>query len=98
MGAGEGVEIGMSQMVVQLTVDELRALIREERVQDAALPSGPDVMTRADVAKLMQVHANVIGRYIRELGFPAHKIGGEWRFLRSEVLAWIADQKEKESA
>lgn len=53
-----------------------------------------DVLTTKQAAKLLQVHPKVVGRYIKNLGLPAHRIGGEYRFLRSEILAWIAS-KEK---
>jgi excisionase family DNA binding protein len=88
----------MSALAVTLTVDELRKLVREE-VQRASGPSiastAPEVMTRADVAKLLQVHPNVVGRYIREQGLPAARLGGEWRFLRADIIAWLAARKER---
>lgn len=88
----------MSTLAVTLTVDELRTLVREE-VQRASGPSiastSPEVLTREDAARLLQVHANVIGRYILKHGLPAAKIGGEWRLLRQDVIAWVAGQKGK---
>ncbi|MBV9945476.1 MAG: helix-turn-helix domain-containing protein, partial [Myxococcales bacterium] len=81
-------------LALALTVDELRALIREE-VSAVAGPPGtadaaPEVMTREQAAKLLQVHPQVVGRYIRKEGLPATKIaGGEWRLLRKDVLAWV---------
>jgi hypothetical protein len=31
-----------------------------------------------------------------EHGLPGRKIGNEWRFRRSELLAWLDTQGEKE--
>lgn len=87
-------------LAVTLTVDELRALVREEvqRVRGPAIASAPapEVMTRRQVAELLQVHEQVVGRYVRERGLPGSKIAdGEWRFLRSEVLAWVRAQRKE---
>ena len=86
----------MTQMVVQLTADELRALVREElaRVVPARAPESREVLTRAQVAELLDVHPNSVPRYIRR-GLPTHKVGGEFRFIRAEVMAWIAAQGVK---
>lgn len=78
-------------LAVTLTVDELRALVREEVRK--AVPSGPaaaEILTTAQVALLLDVHAKVVGRYIKEHGLPVHRVGGEYRFLRAEVMAWVA--------
>lgn len=52
-----------------------------------------EVLTTAQVADLLQVHVKVVGRYVRTRGLPAHRIGREYRFLKSEVIAWIAERK-----
>jgi excisionase family DNA binding protein len=85
----------VSVLAVTLTIDELRALVREESRggPSSAVVDAPEVMTREQVAKLLQVHPNVVGRYIRSEGLPARKLGNEWRLLRSEVLGWL-DRKE----
>jgi len=41
----------------------------------------------ADVAQLLKVHPKQIYRLLTR-GLPAHRVGGEWRFMREEVLAW----------
>lgn len=41
----------------------------------------------ADVAELLKVHPKQIYRLLTR-GLPAHRVGGEWRFMREEVLAW----------
>lgn len=48
------------------------------------------VLTTVQCAELLQVHPKVVGRYVKSRGLPAHRIGREFRFLQSEVIAWIA--------
>lgn len=45
------------------------------------------MLKSADVAELLKVHPKQIYRLLAR-GLPAHRVGGEWRFLREEVLAW----------
>jgi putative molybdopterin biosynthesis protein len=54
------------------------------------------LLKSADVAELLKVHPKQIYRLLAR-GLPAHRVGGEWRFLREEVLAWSgmpAEQRE----
>jgi len=45
------------------------------------------LLKSADVARLLRVHPKQIYRLMAR-GLPAHRVGGEWRFSRDEVLAW----------
>jgi excisionase family DNA binding protein len=45
------------------------------------------LLTTADVARLLRVHPKHVYRLLRK-GLPAHRVGGEWRFLSEEVLRW----------
>jgi excisionase family DNA binding protein len=45
------------------------------------------LLKSADVAQLLRVHPKQIYRLLAR-GLPAHRVGGEWRFSRDEVLAW----------
>lgn len=89
--------MGEPAKVIVMTPDEFEALL-DRKLREAGKGPGvasalPEVMTREQVAKLLSLHPNVVGIYIRKHGLPASKIGGEWRFLRSEILAWIASRK-----
>ena len=51
------------------------------------------VLTTAQCGELLHVHPKVVGRYVKLRGLPAHRmrgLGGEYRFIRSEVLALVA--------
>jgi putative molybdopterin biosynthesis protein len=45
------------------------------------------LLTTRDVALLLRVHPKHVYRLLR-VGLPAHRVGGEWRFLTAEVLRW----------
>lgn len=91
----------MSDLAVTLTIDQLEALVRKAVREERSAPSveEPEILTREQAAKMLQVHPNVVSRYVRDLGLPARRVGGEWRLLRSEVLAWVdSRERVKESA
>jgi excisionase family DNA binding protein len=50
-------------------------------------PSEPLLNTEG-VAGLLQVHPKHVYRLLRR-GLPGHRVGGEWRFARTEVLRWV---------
>jgi putative molybdopterin biosynthesis protein len=55
----------------------------------------PTLLTAAQLAELLQVSPKNVYRLVRK-GLPGRRVGGEWRFLRGEVLAWL--ERGKESA
>jgi excisionase family DNA binding protein len=44
-------------------------------------------LTTKDVAALLRVHPKHVYRMMRG-GLPAHRVGGEWRYVTAEVLQW----------
>jgi excisionase family DNA binding protein len=62
---------------------------------DAAAAAGsdyPPVLTAAMAAELLQVNVEYLRRMVREGRIPCHRFPGgrEMRFLRDEVLGWLA--------
>ena len=49
-----------------------------------------DVLTLDGVAELLDVDASTVDELARAGELPGRLIGGEWRFARSAVLAWLA--------
>jgi excisionase family DNA binding protein len=45
------------------------------------------LLTTSAIADLLQVHPKQVYRLLRR-GLPGRRVGGEWRFVRGEVLAW----------
>lgn len=92
----------MNTATITLTLEQLSALVRSE-VRDAlrderVVPSAePEVLDYDGVAELLQVDRHTIQALV-ERGLPAHPVGpkgGRWRFRRSEVLAWLGEQKSE---
>jgi excisionase family DNA binding protein len=79
---------GVSDLLVTLTVDELKKLVRE-CVRAEVEPREDAVLTRDEVAKMLRCNARTVVTYVEKHGLPAHKIERDWRFFRSEVLAWM---------
>jgi excisionase family DNA binding protein len=54
----------------------------------------PPVLTAAMAAELLQVHVEYLRRLVREGKLPSHRFPGgrELRFLRDELLMWLAAQ------
>ena len=46
------------------------------------------LLTCREVAELLHVHPKQVYRLLKR-GLPGRRVGGEWRFQRSEVLAWV---------
>jgi excisionase family DNA binding protein len=48
-----------------------------------------EVLTLAEVAALLCVAPEAVEQGIREGSLPGRRLGGEWRFARAAVLAWL---------
>ena len=56
-------------------------------------PSGEsEILTIKQVANYLQVTERTIYRLAASDGIPAFKVGGSWRFRKSDIDAWIASQ------
>jgi excisionase family DNA binding protein len=54
------------------------------------------MMTVREVAELLGVHENWVYDQAASGTLPSYKIGGTRRFIREEVLNWIAEHREPE--
>ena len=54
-----------------------------------------DLMTVEDVAELLAVSCETVKRHARAGHMPAAKVGGKWRFVRSQVIAWVERKAER---
>lgn len=52
----------------------------------------PEILTFADVCELLRLSKPAVLRAIKGEGLPARKIGQQWRFIRSEVMAWMRER------
>ena len=47
-----------------------------------------EVMTRREVAEYLKVQARTIYRLVANREIPGFKVGGSWRFGKSEIDQW----------
>jgi excisionase family DNA binding protein len=55
----------------------------------------PEVLTPAQLAELLQVDEEAVVELAEQGELPARKVGKEWRFSRSAVLAWLGEEPEE---
>jgi excisionase family DNA binding protein len=56
----------------------------------------PEVVTAAQLAELLQVEEEAIVELAERQELPGRKIGNEWRFSRTAVLAWLGEEQQDE--
>lgn len=49
-----------------------------------------EVLTAEQAAEFLQTSVHTVKRRAREGMIPAAKVGREWRFLKSQLLEWLA--------
>lgn len=52
-----------------------------------------EILTPAQLAGLLQVAEDVVLELAEQRELPGRKVGGEWRFSREAVLAWLAEEE-----
>ena len=58
---------------------------------------GPnDILTLSEAARLVRVSRKTMGELARSGQVPGQKVGREWRFLKSSLVAWLAGQYSPE--
>jgi excisionase family DNA binding protein len=53
----------------------------------------PEVLTSAQLAELLQVDEEAVVELAERQELPGRKIGDEWRFSRTAVLAWLGEEQ-----
>jgi excisionase family DNA binding protein len=54
-----------------------------------------DIMTIRDVAGYLKLTEKTAYRLVSEGLLPGFKVGGSWRFRRSEIEIWIKKQEQE---
>jgi len=49
-----------------------------------------EVLTVNETAAFLKVHRSTLYRLIEKEGMPCHMLGSDRRFIRAELLAWLA--------
>ncbi len=55
-------------------------------------PDSPGILTIKEVSDFLKVTERTIYRLAAGKQIPAFKVGGSWRFSRSEIDKWIKSQ------
>jgi excisionase family DNA binding protein len=48
-----------------------------------------EVLTTREAASFLKVHEKTLCRLARQGKIPGNKIGGEWRFMKNDLVRWI---------
>ena len=54
-----------------------------------------DILTIKEVAEYLRITEKTAYRLASERKIPAFKVGGSWRFRKSEIDAWIDEDARK---
>ena len=53
-----------------------------------------DILTIRDVAEYLKVTEKTVYGLAQKSKIPCFKVGGQWRFRREDLDAWIEDQQK----
>jgi len=90
------VEEAMSEMLVQLTAEQLRELVRSavrDELRDRPVKAKPTVLDSDEAADFLRLPVDTLRKRVRAGEIPSFKIGSLLRFRVAELEQWIADQK-----
>ncbi|MCL2625102.1 MAG: helix-turn-helix domain-containing protein [Planctomycetaceae bacterium] len=57
--------------------------------QKETVPSDETLMTTSELMKFLNLSRTKIWAMIQNNGLPAFKFGGDYRFRKSEIIAWM---------
>ena len=60
--------------------------------------SPDEILTIKDVAALLKIGDKTAYSMAQDGELPGFKVRGQWRFRRTDLLAWIEDQKRAAAA
>ncbi len=55
-----------------------------------------EILTAEQAAQLLQIHPRTLYKLVRKGAIPGRKLGGGWRFSKSELLRMVARHEQKE--
>jgi excisionase family DNA binding protein len=83
----------VSDLLVTLTVDQLRQIVREELKavgQGRTVAPLPPVLTSEQASEYLQIPVGVLRKRTAKGEVPSFKIGAVLRYRRAELDEWIA--------
>jgi len=70
------------------------ASLRELLIEQGQAPANDEILSRRQTADLLGWTVETVTKRANEDGLPHKRVGKEYRFLRSQVLAWLAARGE----
>ena len=61
------------------------------------MPDTPEVLTLREVASLLRVGEKTVYTLAQDGDLPGFKVGGQWRFRRVDIEAWIEARREEQT-
>jgi excisionase family DNA binding protein len=76
-------------------LEELRKLGEDWTIGRVSFDAtaAPEVMTAEQAARFLQVDEALLLDLAEKGELPARKLGGEWRFSRAALLAWLGETR-----
>jgi excisionase family DNA binding protein len=65
----------------------------KEKATPLAWSDTSEIMTTREVANYLNCHYSTIFRLVRDGVLPVFRLGGDYRFLRSEINRWIVERQ-----
>jgi excisionase family DNA binding protein len=86
----DSLAIALGQSKQQVVTEILGSGLTDSDPGNNSVPGGSDVLTLAQAAGLLGVTSESVEDAVRTAGLPGRLIGGQWRFAKQAVLAWLA--------
>lgn len=64
----------------------------QQKQEQQKRPERTQIMTPKEAAKYLGFHLVTIYRLLKKQEIPATKIGGQWRFKKDVLDAWLLDR------
>ncbi|HTL46787.1 MAG TPA: helix-turn-helix domain-containing protein [Verrucomicrobiae bacterium] len=68
----------------------------EEKQSDQVRKQRTQIMTPKEAAKYLGFHLVTIYRLLKKQEIPATKIGGQWRFKKDVLDAWLMNRMNRQ--
>lgn len=69
--------------------------MEQKKQDDSKRPDRTQIMTPKEAAKYLGFHLVTIYRLLKKQEIPATKIGGQWRFKKDVLDAWLLERMNK---
>ena len=66
--------------------------MEQSKSEQPGRPERTQIMTPKEAAKYLGFHLVTIYRLLKKQEIPATKIGGQWRFKKDVLDAWLLDR------